>query len=149
GQKDAEFLRFLDLPGRVAPLRLEVAMPVNSHDNWATPVELLPQHLRHLGETSRRSPRELLAARGWRVTDSATVCGDPESYRDYIMGSRGEWSVAKSGYVRARSGWFSCRSACYLAAGRPVVVQDTGFSGAIPTGEGLCAFVTPDEAVDA
>ena len=64
-----------------------------------------------------------------------------------FIGSRGEFSVAKNVYVATRSGWFSCRSVCYLAAGRPVVVQDTGFSELIPTGLGLLAFSTPEEAV--
>ena len=60
-----------------------------------------------------------------------------------------EWSIAKNGYVEGRPGWFSCRSACYLAAGRPVVVQDTGFGAVLPTGEGLFAFTSMEEAVDA
>jgi hypothetical protein len=67
-------------------------------------------------------------------------------YRDYLQCSRGELSVAKNLYVATRSGWFSCRSACYLAAGRPVVVQDTGFSQVLPTGEGLFAFADGQEA---
>ena len=60
-----------------------------------------------------------------------------------------EWSVAKNGYVQGLSGWFSCRSACYLAAGRPTIVQDTGFSKILPVGEGLLSFTTQDEAVEA
>ena len=75
------------------------------------------------------------------------VCPDLENYRDYIRTSKAEWSVAKNGYVVGRSGWFSCRSACYLAAGRPVVVQDTGFSSVLPTGDGILSFSTLDEAV--
>src|SRR5262249_4806696 len=63
--------------------------------------------------------------------------------------SKGEWSVAKNAYVQARSGWFSERSACYLAAGRPVVVQDTGFSARLPVGGGILPFSTVDEAVAA
>jgi hypothetical protein len=63
--------------------------------------------------------------------------------------SRGEFSVAKETYVKARTGWFSCRSACYLAAGRPVVAQDTGWSRVLPTGRGLFAFRGPDDAADA
>ena len=62
--------------------------------------------------------------------------------------STAEWTVAKHGYVAGRSGWFSCRSACYLAAGRPVVVQDTGFSEVLPVGEGIVAFETPEEAAE-
>jgi hypothetical protein len=83
------------------------------------------------------------------VVDPAVVCPDLDSYRDYIESSKGEWSVAKNAYVEARSGWFSERSACYLAAGRPVIVQDTGFSARLPVGEGLLPFTTPDEAVAA
>ena len=86
---------------------------------------------------------------GWRVVDAAEVGGDLDRYREYIQSSRGEWSVAKNGYVRGQSGWFSCRSACYLAAGRPVVVQDTGFGGILPVGEGLLSFRTTEEAVGA
>jgi hypothetical protein len=70
-------------------------------------------------------------------------------YQDRIAASLGEFSVAKHGYVAGRSGWFSERSACYLATGRPVVVQDTGFSEVLPTGEGLLPFSTVEEAVTA
>jgi hypothetical protein len=75
------------------------------------------------------------------------VTTTPWSYRAYLQASKGEFSVAKQGYVVAESGWFSERSACYLASGRPVVVQDTGFSAWLPTGSGLLAFRTPEEAV--
>jgi hypothetical protein len=77
---------------------------------------------------------------GWHVVDSHTVSRTADEYRTYIQRSRGEFSVAKNLYVATGSGWFSCRSVCYLAAGRPVVVQDTGFSHVIPTGRGLHAF---------
>jgi hypothetical protein len=70
-------------------------------------------------------------------------------YRRYIQCSRGEFSVAKNVYVATQSGWSSCRSACYLAAGRPVVVQDTGFSEIIPTGEGLLTFSNAEQAAEA
>jgi hypothetical protein len=125
GQKDEEFARFLELPRRVAPLTLEVA--VNE------------------GKT-RRTPRHLLTHKGWHVVDPEVVCPDAASYRRYVQDSKAEWSVAKNGYVTERSGWFSCRSACYLAAGRPVVLQDTGFSTVLPTGEGLVSFSDLDEA---
>jgi hypothetical protein len=75
-------------------------------------------------------------------------CPDIESYRTYIRSSRAEWSVAKNGYVVGQSGWFSDRSACYLAAGRPVVVQETGFSKVLPTGTGIVPFSTLPEAVE-
>ena len=73
----------------------------------------------------------------------------PADYQDYIAASRGEVSVAKHVYVALRTGWFSTRSACYLAASRPVVVQDTGFSNIVPTGRGLHAFATAEEAAAA
>jgi hypothetical protein len=74
---------------------------------------------------------------------------DIDAYREYIRSSLGEFSVAKEQYALLRSGWFSDRTACYLAAGRPAIVQDTGFDRALPTGEGLLAFQTVDEAVAA
>src|SRR5690606_5229342 len=74
---------------------------------------------------------------------------DPDAYREYIRRSKGEFTVAKEQYVLPRSGWFSDRSVCYLAAGRPVITQDTGFGAFIPTGIGLMAFSTLDEATEA
>jgi len=71
------------------------------------------------------------------------------SYRDYLQASRGEFTVAKDANVRLKTGWFSDRSACYLAAGRPVITQDTGFGTMLPTGEGLFAFNTMDEILTA
>lgn len=127
GQKDVEFRRFLDLPGRTI-LPVEVAMATGKN---------------------ARPPYALLRHRGWSVVDPAQVCPDLDSYRHYLQTSRGEWSVAKNAYVRGSSGWFSCRSACYLAAGRPVVAQDTGFSAVLPTGTGLLAFTSVEEAADA
>jgi glycosyltransferase involved in cell wall biosynthesis len=76
------------------------------------------------------------------------VAGSAGSYRDFIARSRAELGVAKAGYVTARCGWFSDRSACYLASGKPVVAQDTGFGVALPTGEGLLAFASPEQAAD-
>lgn len=122
GAKEIEFEKFATLPQRVAP-PLEVAIG---------------------GENP---PVAAWRASGWKVTDAAAVSAAPGAYRDYIQSSRGEFSVAKNIYVGTRSGWFSCRSVCYLAAGLPVVVQDTGFSENIPTGEGLLAFTKLDEAV--
>jgi hypothetical protein len=86
---------------------------------------------------------------GWSVVQSETISRTAEDYRRYIQRSRGEFSVAKNVYVATHSGWFSCRSVCYLAAGLPVVVQDTGFSEFIPTGAGLFAFSSLEEAVSA
>jgi hypothetical protein len=128
GQKDREFLRFIDLPELVAPTVLEVAA--------------------NIGKT-RRTPRAHLSRKGWSVVDPMVFCPDAQSYRRYVQTSLAEWSVAKHAYVAGRTGWFSCRSACYLAAGRPVVVQDTGFGEVLPTGRGLLTFDAIDEAAAA
>jgi glycosyltransferase involved in cell wall biosynthesis len=96
-----------------------------------------------------REVHELLAAHGWRTRDSLQVSTDIGSYCSYVRASRAEFTVARDQYVRARTGWFSDRSACYLAAGRPVITQNTGFGKFLPTGEGLFAFSTTDEAAAA
>ena len=83
------------------------------------------------------------------TASSEAVSRTLHSYRDYVARSRGEFSVAKNVYVATRSGWFSCRSACYLAAGRPVVLQDTGFSSSLPTGSGLLTFDDAETAAAA
>jgi hypothetical protein len=93
--------------------------------------------------------RRTLEQHGWRVRDASEVSDDLDTYRDYIGGSRAEFTVAKDQNVRLRSGWFSDRSATYLAAGRPVVTQDTGFGRVLPTGRGLFGFSTLDEAAAA
>ena len=121
--KSAEWERFVDLPSR-SVLPLEVAM-------------------------SGPAPVARLRARGWHVRDALEVSYDPAAYRSYLAGSAGEWSVAKNAYVASRSGWFSCRTACYLALGVPAVVQETGFSRVIPAGEGVLAFTTLDQAAAA
>ncbi len=128
GQKDVELMRFLELPSKVAPTVLEMAVGP--------------------GKT-RRPPHDLLLRKGWTIVDPMKVCPDLDSYRAYIESSKAEWTVAKNGYVIGQAGWFSGRSACYLAAGRPVVVQDTGFGSVIPIGEGVLTFRTLDEAADA
>lgn len=136
GQKDVELRAYLDLPARSA-VPLEIALGSVHHASWES--EASPDE----------PPAERLRRGGWRVVDALAACGTPEDYRAYVRTSRGEWSVAKSGYVRGWSGWFSCRSACYLACGRPVVVQDTGFAPTPPAGEGVLTFRSPDEAVAA
>ncbi|HKS89543.1 MAG TPA: hypothetical protein VJR70_08905 [Stellaceae bacterium] len=95
------------------------------------------------------APLTRLAAHGWQAEDGPAVSLTPQHYRDYIAASRGEVSVAKNVYVALNTGWFSCRTACYLAAGRPAVVQDTGFSRNIPTGSGLHAFADGAQAAEA
>ena len=93
--------------------------------------------------------RELLARHGWELVDPARAAGTPAAYHAFVQGSRAELGIAKEGYVVARCGWFSDRSACYLASGRPVVLQETGFSAHLPTGEGLLAYASLDEAAGA
>jgi hypothetical protein len=92
---------------------------------------------------------EALRACGWELVDPREAAGTPAAYAEFIRASKAELSVAKSGYVASRSGWFSDRSACYLACGRPVVAQDTGFASVIPVGEGLLAYETVAEAAAA
>jgi hypothetical protein len=118
--KGAEFERCIDLPLR-STLPMELAL-------------------------SGKIPADRLRAHGWQVLDAYRVSHDPWVYRDYLARSFGEWSVAKNAYVASRSGWFSCRTACYLALGVPAVVQDTGFSKMIPSGDGVLAFATLEEA---
>jgi hypothetical protein len=81
-----------------------------------------------------------LRQNGWMLIDPKRASGTPLAYRRFVSGSRAEFGLAKSGYVVSRSGWFSDRSACYLAAGRPVLAHDTGFGAALPTGKGLLTF---------
>jgi hypothetical protein len=125
--KDLEFLKFLDLPDRVGT-RFELAL-----SRW----------------TRTDDDVALLTRKGWRVRAGFDSPAEVDVYRDYIRSSRGELTVAKDQNVRLRSGWFSDRSACYLAAGRPVVTQDTGFGRALPVGAGLFRFNTMDELVQA
>jgi len=95
------------------------------------------------------APRETLRANGWGVQDPLSVAISPWDYQKYISGSRGEFTVANQGYVVSNSGWFSDRSAAYLASGRPVVTEDTGFSEWLPVGTGLFSFQTSGDALDA
>src|SRR5262249_39444878 len=99
-------------------------------------------------------PREVsdlaaLHAHRWRLLDPGRVAATPAAYREFVRGSKAELCVAKSGYVASSSGWFSDRSACYLATGRPVVAQRTGFERGLPTGAGLLAFADAQEAAAA
>ena len=112
-------------------------------------IATLPQRLQlpfRIAVGGTEAPMSELARQGWTAEDGPAVTLTPEAYRDYIAASRGEVSVAKNVYVALRTGWFSCRSACYLAAGRPIVVQDTGFTNLIPSGSGLHAFTDAEEA---
>jgi hypothetical protein len=146
GQKDVEFLKFMSLPHRVLPTTLEVALH-RPHIRRPSNYENTPARVRTLNQNDTTwTPYEVLTQLEWRVVDATEVCPDSRSYRRYIQTSKGEWSVAKNAYVDGKSGWFSGRSACYLAAGRPVIVQDTGFSRVLPVGEGILCFNTLDEA---
>ena len=87
----------------------------------------------------------LLRSKGWRVSDALPLSKDILPYRDYVASSRGEFTVAKEQYARLGTGWFSDRSASYLAAGRPVITQETGFSNFLPTGKGLFGFNSMEE----
>jgi hypothetical protein len=95
---------------------------------------------------SASPPRDLLRGRGWHLRDPLEVTRDPWVYQEYIRTSKGEFAVAKHGYVTSQAGWFSERSACYLASGRPVLVQDTGFTDWLSPAGGVVAFRTPEEA---
>jgi len=119
GNKDKQFAHFLNLPAKTEQ-----------------PIEL-----------AVNGPRDFLQANGWKSVDGMRVSRNLNLYRDYIQTSKAEFSVAKHLYVTTRSGWFSDRSECYLAAGRPVLVQETGFSKYLPTGEGLLSFNNIEEAL--
>jgi hypothetical protein len=141
--KHHEFLKFLDLPRRVGTpieLAMNLAEPETIHYGEGEPVKAWGVD---------RSVRAMLESHGFELRDARSFTTRPWPYREYIAESSGEFTVARDLNVRLRSGWFSERSACYLAAGRPVVTQDTGFGTVLPTGEGLFAFETLDEAVAA
>ena len=105
------------------------------------PIELLV--------TGDKVPPGPIRAAGWRVTDGTGATATAADYQAVIARSAGEWSVAKNVYAATNSGWFSCRTACYLAAGRPAVVQETGWSRHVPSGAGVIAFATVDQAAAA
>lgn len=125
--KRAAFLEFAELPRRISQ-PLELALYLADGD---------------------ASERRLLETLGWRVRHSRDVARTPEMYRSYIQGSRGEFSCAKPAYIRSRNAWVSDRTVCYLASGKPAVVQDTGPSSYLPNGQGLFRFSTIAEAADA
>jgi hypothetical protein len=125
GPKAEEFRKFIDLP-RLAGESLELALTIDPED---PDVAYLRGH-------------------GW-LLESPGVAAAPALYREYVAGSAGEFSCAKGGYAGTHCGWFSDRSACYLASGRPVVLQATGFEALLPAGRGLFAFTTPGEAAEA
>jgi hypothetical protein len=123
--KDVNFIRFQDLP-RLTSQKFEFAL-----------------------ETTDAEVAGILLGKGWSLVDPYQKSYDLEAYQNYIYHSRGEFTVSKDLVVRTRSGWFSDRSVCYLAAGKPVITQETGFSKFIPTGQGLFAFNTREEVLTA
>jgi glycosyltransferase involved in cell wall biosynthesis len=125
GQKAHSLRTLIDLPRR-APGRLELALAIH------------PDETRDL---------KSLSENGWDLLDPGEVAATPDDYRHFVQGSWAEFGLAKLGYVVAGSGWFSDRSACYLASGRPVLAQDTGFGRRLPVGAGLLAFSNVDDVV--
>ncbi len=125
GLKVHEFRKMIELPKR-APLDFEIALDIHPGDD---------------------RDREALESNGWRLVDPRVTVPGPIEFRDYVRGSGGEFSVAQGIYVDTGSGWFSDRTVRYLAAGRPALIQDTGFSRNYPVGEGLVPFSTLDDAV--
>lgn len=122
--KEPEFLKIIDLPRRHSS-RFELAMRVDD------------------------TTHGMLTTNGWDVVSAYDIAKNLASYRSYIVNSRGEFTVAKDQNIRLKSGWFSDRSACYLAAGRPVITQETGFSKILPTGAGLYGWETIEDIIEA
>lgn len=127
--KRVTFLEFADLP-RLTPQPLELAL-------YLSPSEQDTRDRRHM------------ESRGWRIRHSTEVAGSPLMYRSYVQRSRGEFSCVKPSCIRFQNGWVSDRTLCYLASGKPAVVQHTGPSSFLPSGEGMFRFQTMDEAVEA
>ena len=98
-------------------------------------------------DPGERRDLDALAANGWRLIDPAEVTSTPGDYHAFVRGSKAEFAIAKSGYVASRCGWFSDRSVCYLASGRPVIAHDTGFGSYLPCGAGLFRFTTEDDVL--
>ena len=127
GQKAHSFRRIADLPARTRE-RLQPALSIHRDEG---------------------ADLAALTANQWRVVNPAIVARTPDTYRRFIQQSKGELGIVKSGYVLSRCGWFSDRSACYLASGRPVVAEETGFGSSLPIGEGLLSFSTVEDAAAA
>jgi hypothetical protein len=130
GQKDIEFNKFINLPQLV---------------NGAGFSAIVNQ----TGGTAQSFYKEEVEKAGWKILSNENNAGNWKQYQNFILSSSGEFSVAKETYVKANTGWFSCRSACYLASRRPVVTQDTGWSKYIPAGCGLFAFSNITDAAEA
>lgn len=117
-------------------LRPFFSLPEKSGEKFILALAIHPDEQSDLDQLNRY---------GWQLLDPASVAGTPDSFREFVQQSRAEFGIAKSGYVVSRCGWFSDRSICYLASGRPVIAQDTGFSDYLPTGQGLFAFETEQD----
>jgi hypothetical protein len=130
GQKNVEFTKFHDIPARCPDVDFEIVMAVSK-------------------DLKKEIQRVTIADYGWKILNPADTIPSAEDYKNFISNSTAEFSVAKNGYVKSNSGWFSCRSACYLASGRPVITQETGWSKYIETGEGLFSFNDMESAVRA
>jgi len=115
-------------------------LPTRTREKFLLALAIHPDETRDL---------EALSANRWALVDPTAVAGTPTTYRRFVAGSKAEFGLAKAGYVTSKCGWFSDRSACYLASGRPVIAQDTGFSELLPTGEGLFSFRTADDVLTA
>jgi hypothetical protein len=120
GQRDKQFPKYMELPNRTSQKFCMAIMGID--------------------------PKELTKF-GWETAPGEIISKTGNSYREFIQNSRGEFSVPKNGYVQSRSGWFSDRSVCYLASGRPLLMEDTGLADWLPVGNGLVTFTNPDEAI--
>lgn len=128
GQKDVEFEKFIEVPKKYSKAKFEVVInpPINPESYFDT---------------------TKIKNYGWEVLDPHNTVQGPFQYKEFILKSRGEFSIAKETYVKSNSGWFSCRSACYLAAGKAVITQDTKWTKFIPAGQGLLAFNDVSSAI--
>ena len=123
---------------RVHEFRNFISLPRMSGERFALALEIDPVETTDIA---------LLKENGWDLVDPRTAASTLDGYREFIRSSKAELMIAKNMYVRTHGGWFSDRSICYLASGRPVLAQETGFSENYPTGKGLIAFTTLEEAV--
>lgn len=120
-RKCVRYEQIIDLPSKLPGVNLDLTM------------------------SGMKEDAQRFASRGWTVKDALVLSRDPWRYRDYIVDSTGEFTVAKEQNIRLKSGWFSDRSACYLACGRPVILEDTGFGTYLPVGPGLLTFSGMDQ----
>ncbi len=121
-------------------LRQLIDLPLQCQENFILALGIHPDEKHDLAS---------LRENNWQLLDPSSVSDTPAAYQAFVQGSKGEFGIAKSGYVLSRCGWFSDRSVCYLASGRPVIAQDTGFSQFLPTGQGLFAFETREQVLAA